>query len=127
MNIFIKTRNNVPEFFSVTYQRFMLYYCQKGDVEKASHVLETMRAKNLPLNAAVLDALVLGHIRQGNMEGVDSVLKAMSSAGLNPTSHTYAIMMGGHARKGDIKNVKRILEETTNQEIYFSDKVNRNL
>lgn len=101
----------------------MLYYCQRGDVEKASHILETMRTKNLPLNAAVLDALVLGNVRQGNMEGVDSVLKAMSSAGLNPTSHTYAIIMGGYAKKGDIENVQKILEDTANKEIYFSDKV----
>lgn len=97
--------------------------CQNGDVEKASHLLETMRAKSFPLNDTVLDALVLGHARQGNMEGAKSVIQAMAAAGLNPTARTYTLLAGGYAKSGDLEGVIKILAESSLKEIHISDKV----
>lgn len=45
----------------VTYQRLIARYCQQGDIDGATRILEYMRAKNLPVNEAVFNSLILGH------------------------------------------------------------------
>jgi leucine-rich PPR motif-containing protein len=45
----------------VTYQRLIARYCQHGDIEGATRILEFMREKQLPVNENVFNALVLGH------------------------------------------------------------------
>lgn len=45
----------------VTYQRLIAYYCQQGDIDGATRILEHMRAKDLPVNEAVFNSLILGH------------------------------------------------------------------
>lgn len=45
----------------VTYQRLVARYCQQGDIDGATRILEFMRAKNLPVNEAVFNSLILGH------------------------------------------------------------------
>lgn len=100
----------------------MWRHCQRGDVEGASRVLERMRAQELPLSEAVLDALVLGHSRLGDTEGARSVLGVMASAGLSPGPRTYALLMGGSAARGDMDQVRAIIQECKDKEIYLSDK-----
>lgn len=102
----------------------MWHYCQNGDIDGASLILEKMREKNFPLTEAVLDALVLGHVRQNNLEGARSVLTAMGTAGITPTSRTYSILISGSARVGDIATVKKMISECESNEIFFSDRVN---
>lgn len=45
----------------VTYQRLIARYCQQGDIDGATKILEIMREKNLPVNEAVFNSLILGH------------------------------------------------------------------
>ena len=45
----------------VTYQRLISRYCQQGDIDGATRILEFMRAKNLPVNESVFNSLILGH------------------------------------------------------------------
>lgn len=45
----------------VTYQRLIARYCQLGDVEGATRILEFMRERNLPVNECVFNALIMGH------------------------------------------------------------------
>lgn len=45
----------------VTYQRLITRYCQTGDIEGATRILEYMREKEMPVNEIVFNALVLGH------------------------------------------------------------------
>lgn len=45
----------------VTYQRLITRYCQTGDIEGATRILEFMREKGMPVNEIVFNALVLGH------------------------------------------------------------------
>lgn len=47
--------------FSVTYQRLISRYCQQGDIEGATRILEFMREKQLPVNENVFNALIMGH------------------------------------------------------------------
>lgn len=47
----------------VTYQRFITRYCQTGDIEGATRILQFMREKEMPINEVVFNALVLGHSR----------------------------------------------------------------
>lgn len=46
---------------SVTYQRLISRYCQQGDIEGATRILEFMREKQLPINEHVFNALIMGH------------------------------------------------------------------
>lgn len=45
----------------VTYQRLIARYCQDGDIEGATKILEYMREKQLPVNENVFNALIVGH------------------------------------------------------------------
>lgn len=45
----------------VTYQRLITRYCQDGDIEGATRILEFMREKSLPVNENVFNALIMGH------------------------------------------------------------------
>ena len=45
----------------VTYQRLIARYCQEGDIEGATRILEFMREKQLPVNENVFNALIMGH------------------------------------------------------------------
>lgn len=49
----------------VTYQRLIARYCQDGDIEGATRVLEFMREKQLPVNENVFNALIMGHSQTG--------------------------------------------------------------
>lgn len=52
---------NFFQMFSVTYQRLISRYCQQGDIEGATRILEFMREKQLPINEHVFNALIMGH------------------------------------------------------------------
>lgn len=49
----------------VTFQRLILAYCQKGDIEGATRILEFMKEKQMPVNESVFTALVVGHSMAG--------------------------------------------------------------
>lgn len=49
----------------VTYQHLITSYCQIGDINGASRILEYMRDKQLPINKLVFNALVMGHAHNG--------------------------------------------------------------
>lgn len=49
----------------VTYQRLIARYCQDGDIEGATQILEFMREKQLPVNENVFNALIVGHSQSG--------------------------------------------------------------
>lgn len=45
----------------VTYQRLISRYCQLGEIDGATQILEYMREKQLPVNENVFNALIMGH------------------------------------------------------------------
>lgn len=45
----------------VTYQRLIARFCQDGDIDGASTILQHMKEKQMPINEYVFNALVLGH------------------------------------------------------------------
>ena len=49
----------------VTYQRLLTAYCQKGDIDGASSILEIMKTKDLPIGQLVFNSLVMGHGNAG--------------------------------------------------------------
>ncbi|KAI5639901.1 bicoid stability factor [Phthorimaea operculella] len=96
----------------VTYQRLMWRYCQEGDVEGATRVLEKMRELNFPVSEPVLNALVMGHAFHGDTDGAKAVLETMAGAGLQPTNRTYTLLACGYARQGDIEgDILDIIEQ----------------
>lgn len=55
----MKEKNIEPN--RVTYQRLILQYCLKGDIEGATNILEHMKQQQLPVNETVFNALIIGH------------------------------------------------------------------
>lgn len=55
----MKEKNIEPN--RVTYQRLIMQYCLKGDIEGATNILEHMKQKQLPVNESVFNALIVGH------------------------------------------------------------------
>lgn len=101
----------------------MWRYCQEGDVEGATKVLEKMRELNMPVSEPVLNALVMGHAFHGDTDGAKAVLETMAGAGLQPSNRTYALLACGYAKQGDIANVENIISTAKDKEMMLADKV----
>ncbi|VDI05406.1 leucine-rich PPR motif-containing protein, mitochondrial [Mytilus galloprovincialis] len=53
----------------VTFQLILAHYCEEGDVEKASQILEHMKEMKVPLTDTVFNSLIIGHFRAKYVEG----------------------------------------------------------
>ncbi|GLV39949.1 bicoid stability factor [Carabus blaptoides fortunei] len=106
----------------VTYQRLIAQYCQLGDIEGATRILEFMREKQLPVNENVFNALIMGHSQTDDMESAKGILSVMQQAGLEPSADTYTTLLCGFARKGDLDSINSTFEECDAKEVYLLDK-----
>lgn len=106
----------------VTYQRLIAAYCNIGDIEGASKILEFMKTKDLPVTEAVFSALVTGHAKAGDMENAENILIVMRQAGIEPGPDTYLALLNAYAEKGDIDHVKEILEKVQKSDLYLMDR-----
>ncbi|EAT40722.1 AAEL007565-PA [Aedes aegypti] len=106
----------------VTYQRLISRYCQEGDIEGATKILEYMREKQLPVNEYVFNALIMGHSQADDLESATGILAVMSQAGLQPSADTYTTLLCGYARKGDVEYILKTLDTCEQREIYLLDK-----
>lgn len=101
----------------------MWRYCQEGDVEGATNILEKMRELKHPVSEPVLNALVMGHAFQGDTEGAKAVIQTMANAGLQPTNRTFTLLACGYAKQGDIDGVEDVIKLATEKDAYMTDKV----
>ncbi|EDV54784.1 leucine-rich PPR motif-containing protein, mitochondrial [Drosophila erecta] len=106
----------------VTYQRLIARYCQQGDIEGATRILEFMRAKSLPVNENVFNSLILGHSQANDLESAKGILGVMKQAGLEPSADTYTTLLCAFARHGDLAALKETLTECEQKEIILLDK-----
>ncbi|XP_017052922.2 LOW QUALITY PROTEIN: leucine-rich PPR motif-containing protein, mitochondrial [Drosophila ficusphila] len=106
----------------VTYQRLIARYCQQGDIEGATRILEFMRAKSLPVNENVFNSLILGHSQANDLESAKGILGVMKQAGLEPSADTYTTLLCAFARHGDLAALKGTLAECEQKEIILLDK-----
>ncbi|GBP92171.1 Leucine-rich PPR motif-containing protein, mitochondrial [Eumeta japonica] len=106
----------------VTYQRLMWRYCQDGDVEGATKVLEKMRELEFPVSEPVLNALVMGHAFCGDTDGARAVLDTMAGAGLQPSNKTYTLLACGFAKKGDVQGVESVIKTASEKDAILTDK-----
>uniref|UniRef100_A0A1B0ABF4 PROP1-like PPR domain-containing protein n=1 Tax=Glossina pallidipes TaxID=7398 RepID=A0A1B0ABF4_GLOPL len=106
----------------VTYQRLVARYCQQGDIDGATRILEFMRAKNLPVNEAVFNSLILGHSQANDMESAKGILGVMKQAGVELGAETYATLMCCYAKHGDLESIQSCLAECEKKEILLIDK-----
>lgn len=107
---------------SVTFQRLISRYCQQGDIDGATQILEFMREKQLPVNENVFNALVMGHSNADDLESAVGILGVMTQAGLEPSADTYTTLLCGYARKGDIESINKYIEQCEQKEVYLLDK-----
>lgn len=49
----------------VTYQRLIARYCQEGDIDGATKILQYMREKQMSVNENVFNTLIMGHSKAG--------------------------------------------------------------
>lgn len=106
----------------VTYQRLIARYCQQGDIDGATRILEFMREKEMPVNENVFNALILGHSQANDLESATGILGVMKQAGLEPSADTYATLLCSYARHGQLDSILKALEECDKNEIYLLDK-----
>lgn len=110
------------DYFSVTYQRLISRYCQQGDIDGATQILEFMREKQLPVNENVFNALIMGHSFADDMESAAGIISVMSQAGLDASADTYTTLLCGYARKGDVESINKTIDVCEQKEIYLLDK-----
>lgn len=106
----------------VTYQRLIARYCQQGDIDGATRILEFMREKQLPVNENVFNALIMGHSQADDMESAEGILAVMQQASLEPSADTYTTLLCGFARKGDIAKIESLLQTCDKKDVYLLDK-----
>ncbi|EDW76611.1 uncharacterized protein Dwil_GK14571 [Drosophila willistoni] len=106
----------------VTYQRLIARYCQQGDIEGATRILEFMRGKSLPVNENVFNSLILGHSQANDLESAKGILGVMKQAGLEPSADTYTTLLCAFARHGDLAALHETLAECEQKEIILLDK-----
>ncbi|BFF96291.1 leucine-rich PPR motif-containing protein mitochondrial [Drosophila madeirensis] len=106
----------------VTYQRLIARYCQQGDIEGATRILEFMRGKSLPVNENVFNSLILGHSQANDLESAKGILAVMKQAGLEPSADTYTTLLCAFARHGDLAALQETLVECDQKEIILQDK-----
>ncbi|OQV14419.1 Leucine-rich PPR motif-containing protein, mitochondrial [Hypsibius exemplaris] len=105
----------------VTYQRMAAYYCQQGDIEGATKILEFMRAKDLPINETVFNVLIQGYARANDLESAQGVLEMMRSSQVEPSADTYCTLAEAYAEKGDIEKVRKVLADAEEHSVTLSD------
>ena len=49
----------------ITYQLLMARFCEEGDIEGATKVLQHMKNENMSINETVFNSLVKGHMKNG--------------------------------------------------------------
>ncbi|CAH0561344.1 unnamed protein product [Brassicogethes aeneus] len=106
----------------VTYQRLIARYCQVGNIDGATKILEYMREKQLPVNENVFNALIVGHSQADDMESAYGILSVMTQAGLEPSADTYTTLLCGYAKKGSMSDITKIFDECELKEVFLLDK-----
>lgn len=106
----------------MTYQRLISRYCQQGDIDGATQILEFMREKQLPVNENVFNALIMGHSNADDIESAAGILGVMAQAGLEPSGDTYTTLLCGFARKGDLDSINKYIELCEQKEVHLLDK-----
>ena len=106
----------------MTYQRLISRYCQQGDIDGATQILEFMREKQLPVNENVFNALIMGHSFADDMESAAGIIAVMSQAGLEASADTYTTLLCGYARKGDVESINKTIDLCEKKDIYLLDK-----
>ncbi|KAG4070373.1 hypothetical protein HA402_006515 [Bradysia odoriphaga] len=106
----------------VTYQHIVSKYCQEGDIDSATKVVEFMREEQLPINEHVFNALIMGHSEANDIKSAIDILSAMKQAGLEPTSATYTHLLCGYAKHGMTDEILSTLDKGEANEIHLLDK-----
>ncbi len=105
----------------MTYQRLLIAYSQKGDLEGATKILNILKHKELVIDYRIYNAIVMGHSMIGyglhllfkhgavmyyffiyfrDWEGAKSIISSMSEKGLTPDTETYRELLKGYAKFG---------------------------
>ncbi|CAH1403829.1 unnamed protein product [Nezara viridula] len=106
----------------VTYQRLITSYCQKGDIEGATRILEYMKEKQMPVNESVFNSLIMGHFQANDVKSAVGILGVMKQANVKPSSETYSTLLCGYAKNGDIPAINDILSQCEQEDVDLSDK-----
>ncbi|KAG4071985.1 hypothetical protein HA402_016225 [Bradysia odoriphaga] len=106
----------------VTYQRLISRYCQEGDMDGATKILEFMREIQLPINENVFSSLIMGHSEAGDIEAAIGILPVMREAGMKPSSVTYTNLLCAYAKHGKMDEILTTLDECESNEIYLAYK-----
>ncbi|XP_071962167.1 leucine-rich PPR motif-containing protein, mitochondrial-like [Antedon mediterranea] len=111
----------------VTYQRLIAAYCQMGDIEGATKILEFMKSKDLPVTEGVFNSLIEGHAKVGDMKSARGILDVMRKIGLEPSFETHSTLLCAYATNGDIQEIKSTLDELKMINQAIPDKVYLNI
>ncbi|XP_035225379.1 leucine-rich PPR motif-containing protein, mitochondrial-like, partial [Stegodyphus dumicola] len=106
----------------VTYLYLMEKYCNDGNLTGASEILEFMKEKKLPVNEAVFNSLIKGHVKTQDFSGAMNILDVMRASNLSPTADSYTAIACGYASKGDIDEMKSVLIRAKNNGVTISQR-----
>ncbi|KAL8619576.1 hypothetical protein ACOMHN_019632 [Nucella lapillus] len=95
----------------ITYQRLISRFCDNGDIQGATQVLEHMKSASLPINDHVFNSFITGHLRSNDPDNARNILEVMRQAGLEPTNLTYTVLAMGFAEKGEMEEVKKYINQ----------------
>jgi len=104
-----------------TYQCLISRYCQLGNIDGASKILQTMKHKGFKVNENIFNSLIIGHSENGDMARSQGILKVMRQCGLSPSTETYLTLACAFAKHGDVAAMDKIIGEAAAADMSFKD------
>ncbi|CAL4063698.1 unnamed protein product, partial [Meganyctiphanes norvegica] len=106
----------------VTSQRLIERYCQDGDIDGATKVLQLMKENQHPISENVFNAFIMGHSRAQDLESARGMLDMMRDAGVEPNVESYTALLIAYAEAGDINSIKAIMSDDQDAKHFLHDR-----
>jgi len=84
----------------ITYSTLLKGYCHVGELEKALHVVEAIKASGLQCDELVYNTLMHGCVKANNLQIGAHLFEEMVKSGMRPSAITHSILVRLYQRAG---------------------------
>jgi len=84
----------------ITYSTLLKGYCQVGNLDKALHIAETIKAHGLKCDELVYNTLMDGCVKANDLSAGVGLFAEMMNSGMRPSSITHSIFLRLYQRNG---------------------------
>jgi pentatricopeptide repeat protein len=112
LTLFRKWQHQV-EPSTVIYSTIIKGFANCRDNKSAAEIWKEFRAKGLPLNSMVFNAIIDAHARVGAMDEVASLVDSMDASGVKPDDITKSMVAKGYCTNGQLDKAMDVFRSLT--------------